>query len=79
MKLIRLMRFVYVCCIAVTDVVVFRKLGGNEVRLRHFSLRQVKSPAFLVFTDVHFQKKIPLIWYFIHLFSAVILHCEIVA
>jgi hypothetical protein len=33
-----------VCCIAVTEVVVFRKLGGNEVMLRHFSLRQVKSP-----------------------------------
>jgi hypothetical protein len=33
----------YVVVIQVTEVVLFRKLGGNEVRLRHFSLRQVKS------------------------------------
>jgi hypothetical protein len=39
----RLMRFVYVCCIVVTEVVLFGELGGNEVRLRYFSLRRLSE------------------------------------
>jgi hypothetical protein len=52
-----------VCCIAVTVVVQLLKLGGNEVRLRHFSLRQVKSHETVAlfdvdfFTDILSQKK----------------------
>jgi hypothetical protein len=55
----------YVVVIQVTEVVLFRKSGGNEVRLRHFSLRQVKSSEFNVlffskgiFTGVLVIKKI---------------------
>jgi hypothetical protein len=41
------MRSMDVVVIQVTEVVLFRKLGGNEVRLRHFSLRQVKSSVII--------------------------------
>jgi hypothetical protein len=40
---------------AVAEVVLLFELGENEVRLRHFSLRQVKSPVTVTVTSTEEQ------------------------